>query len=239
MGGVWALASGRDSDVTDATDVTASPTTEAAATPQAVFDGNAALAVVDSYLTAFSAGDVAQMMAHLAPEAVLEIQGLDLAGTTLWFDSFSASDWEQRLAWYVGQRAERSPHACLADSVTVGASVTATCEYELAIAPVQAVGAPASPVVVTIVVAPGGITELRNVYGPPIPWLGEVRELDGAHPSGSGSGPLLRHRFRLRRGRHGSWAAPGRICRGMRGLPLGEWLHLPRPRLLNCRPEGA
>ena len=137
------------SSTTPATTATTAAPTLAPTTTSSVpmFGADDALAVADSYFSAYNEGDAEAVKALFVPDATFADN----------FGSQDRADWEQLLVWNAAQGTALSPGDCRVDQEIPGVSVTLYCPHDNLDALVQAVDGPPVPINLTLVVAPDGI----------------------------------------------------------------------------------
>ena len=122
-----------------------------------VFGADDALAVADTYFTAYNAGDADAVAALFAANAKF--------ATSL--GSQERAEWEQILAWNAAQGTVLEPRDCRVDDEDPGISVTLYCPHDNFDALVQAVDAEPVPINLTLIVTPSGIEKWTFLFGEP------------------------------------------------------------------------
>lgn len=142
---------------TATTEIVTTSTSETSVEPETV-PLDQALAASAAYFAAFNNGDADAVMALLPLSARFS-------------DSFTGISprevWEQRLVWNMAQGTTLAAPECTAAEGAPGEQVTVTCETATHNAEIQAASAPPVPTVVTIVITPNGIQDLRERFGQP------------------------------------------------------------------------
>lgn len=118
-----------------------------------------ALSAASAYFSAFNRGDADAVMA-LLPD------GAEFA------DSFSGAiprdAWEQRLVWNLAQGTKLAgPNCSVPADGASGVGTAVTCESATLNAQIQALAAQPVPTIVSLLVSPNGIMEVREEYGQP------------------------------------------------------------------------
>jgi hypothetical protein len=163
---------------------------DAESDPGAVVDEDAvaeAQAVVDAHFAAYNAGD---------PEAAIALFATGATFSKSFYGEYPRESIEQDIVWAGAQGTTYVRPSCAAAEAGDGAAdqtddarVTIVCETENLDAPSLAVGGPAVPVIMTIVVSADGIERIESRYGSPNfrhvtdpfeAWVGEHHPQDAA-----------------------------------------------------------
>ena len=119
-------------------------------------DTAGALAAAEAYFEDFNAGDV---------DAILTSFTADVEISDSFVGQWTEAEFEMLLVWNTAQGATLSSPDCTVTEEVPGDSITVSCASQTNNAQVLAVGATPVPTIVTLVVAPGGISSLGFGYG--------------------------------------------------------------------------